>query len=496
MSKRVCTCGVEYLDDRNSLCPVCDAMAMLPQGKGMVAARLKVRQDMQRRVAVGDALPRVQVRDDGAALKRVHLVEVMDFAPTQRKYTPEGYLTVPARIGRTGVQEYRARELGLDGGDKIIRLNRPHEEVFAVDTLASFVSKPISDNHPPDGVNAETWKVHAVGDVGPLRPDGKFMLSEPFTVRDITAIRRVQDGKVQLSCGYDFDLDMTPGTNADGEKYDGTQRNIRGNHVAIVDSARGGSGCRIADSHTKENTMRVRIADATVAGIKIEGFSVTVADDAAGTAAQDGADRHHKALMDCMAAHDELKKSHADLESKLKATELAGGAKEEEGKKKAGDDAKEIERLKALVLTDAQRDAMIEERSKLTADAKKILGDSFEPKDKTNAQVRLAVLENVTAKDGPAKNVVAAVLAGTELAKATESTTKIAFDAILGLGETPTTTTTDANADALARALLGQPAAGGQKPITGHDASGAEIIPSRDDWMGRVRGGETKGASA
>ncbi|KKL41024.1 hypothetical protein LCGC14_2367830, partial [marine sediment metagenome] len=42
---------------------------------------------------------------------------------------------------------------------------------------------------------------------------------------DADAIRNIEAGKVQLSCGYSCDFDPTPGE-IDGEKYDGIQRNI------------------------------------------------------------------------------------------------------------------------------------------------------------------------------------------------------------------------------------------------------------------------------
>jgi hypothetical protein len=44
----------------------------------------------------------------------------------------EGYLELGARIARTGLQEYRAEELGLtDRSGETISVLRPEEEVFA-----------------------------------------------------------------------------------------------------------------------------------------------------------------------------------------------------------------------------------------------------------------------------------------------------------------------------------------------------------------------------
>ena len=50
----------------------------------------------------------------------------------------------------------------------------------------------------------------------------------------------------ELSCGYYYDPDMTPGEFM-GEKYDGVMRNIRGNHVALVKIGRAGSDVVVGD---------------------------------------------------------------------------------------------------------------------------------------------------------------------------------------------------------------------------------------------------------
>jgi len=51
----------------------------------------------------------------------------------------------------------------------------------------------------------------------------------------------------EISCGYHYVPDMTPGV-FNGEKYDGVMREIRGNHVAIVDEGRAGPDVLVADS--------------------------------------------------------------------------------------------------------------------------------------------------------------------------------------------------------------------------------------------------------
>ena len=69
---------------------------------------------------------------------------------------PEGYLlclNVP--VARSGTQEYLPEELGLPPGPEMIPVFRPEEEVFSPETVASFEGMPVTNDHPPDGVDIE-----------------------------------------------------------------------------------------------------------------------------------------------------------------------------------------------------------------------------------------------------------------------------------------------------------------------------------------------------
>ena len=72
---------------------------------------------------------------------------------SKRVITDEGYMQVPARIGRTGIQEYRAGEIGLTDRDpmEIVKVFRPPEEVFDEESMRSFENKPVTNDHPPKG---------------------------------------------------------------------------------------------------------------------------------------------------------------------------------------------------------------------------------------------------------------------------------------------------------------------------------------------------------
>jgi hypothetical protein len=62
------------------------------------------------------------------------------------------------------------------------------------------------------------------------------------TLTDREAIEAVKRrDAVELSVGYRCEYDPTPGTAPDGTRYDGVQRNISGNHLAVTGKGRAGS---------------------------------------------------------------------------------------------------------------------------------------------------------------------------------------------------------------------------------------------------------------
>lgn len=181
---------------------------------------------------------------------------------SQRYYTDEGFLTVPARIARTGIQDYSAISLGKTDGDpnEVVRVYRPPEEVFDEESLNSFRNKPVTNEHPPELVTADNARKYSVGQSGPeILRDGSFMKAT-LTIQDGATVELVKKGKVELSNGYTCDIEWSPGQTPDGLQYDAVQRNIRGNHIAVVSRGRAGPECKLADSSTDEgNAMQIVI---------------------------------------------------------------------------------------------------------------------------------------------------------------------------------------------------------------------------------------------
>lgn len=175
-----------------------------------------------------------------------------------QEMTPDGFLlcrNVP--IARTGSQLYAAGEIPVEPDKNgLIRIERSEDEVFRPETVASFNGKPVVDEHPPSGkITPDSYRVHSAGVViNPRRGDGykhdsNFLFAD-LLIQDKEAIQAVRDGKREVSAGYDAEYQqISPGH--------GRQRNIVGNHVALVHKGRCGPLCAIGDSDIMANRVKL-----------------------------------------------------------------------------------------------------------------------------------------------------------------------------------------------------------------------------------------------
>lgn len=163
------------------------------------------------------------------------------------KRTSEGYLRADAVVTRAGVFTYR----NADGS--VRKEFRSPEEVMRADSLETLKLRPITNGHPPTLLNAATAKKYQVGSTGEtVHPAGMLVLAS-MLVTDGRAVQDAADGKVELSCGYECDVVDSRGT-FDGQEYTHEQKNIKYNHVALVEKGRAGSEARLPrfDSMTAE----------------------------------------------------------------------------------------------------------------------------------------------------------------------------------------------------------------------------------------------------
>jgi len=165
--------------------------------------------------------------------------------PTQRKFTDSGQMIVPCAFARSGSQVYSAGSLGLTDvkADTPVTVMRDEADVFDEDSVNSFRTDPKKDgkNISVTADNSAELQVGVLEGL-PTREDTK--LTGTLVIARQDAIDMIEDGTQELSAGYTCDVEMVDGENGETLYY---QRNIRANHIAIVDKGRAGSAVRIAD---------------------------------------------------------------------------------------------------------------------------------------------------------------------------------------------------------------------------------------------------------
>lgn len=159
-----------------------------------------------------------------------------------------------SNISKATVNPYFGREiprwqqLGLTPNRVYNLLRHPDELAKAA---PSFNNLPILDEHIPVTANdhAKTGWRHAV--VGTTGTDAVFedgYLKNSLAVWVQLSIDRINDNSQrELSSGYAYDADMTPGIH-EGLHFDGVMRNIKGNHVTLVKLGRAGRDVMVGDA--------------------------------------------------------------------------------------------------------------------------------------------------------------------------------------------------------------------------------------------------------
>jgi hypothetical protein len=170
------------------------------------------------------------------------------------KRTKDGYMAVRARAARTGTYAYLGSEIDPDNQHGlrdagVVNVLRDDKTVFDEASARSFIGKPVTDDHPSAPVNATNWRDYARGMIMGAMRDGDYLAFD-LLLTDAEAIKKIGDGKRELSNGYAADLEFGDFEAADGTKCVARQASISGNHVALVDKGRAGSECAIADAAT------------------------------------------------------------------------------------------------------------------------------------------------------------------------------------------------------------------------------------------------------
>jgi len=328
------------------------------------------------------------ILNDKAELKNVHIDD------------KTGFMRANVVFSRTGIQKYYGFELGVQGdkANDIFQVYRPPEEVFHPQALASLQSIPVTDDHPTEDVTATNFRKYARGWTGEtVTQDGDFVVGK-VVLTDHETIGKYKNGKKEVSVGYGIELEFKDGQTPKGESYQVIQRSIRGNHVALVDAGRCEGACRILDAsgkcqdcgkpqdascncHGGEEMSGTPGQTPTLVSRTVDGLTIQVTDQGAQVI-----DKLLGQLADAKTATDT---AVAALETAQKEHTKAIETKDGE-----------IAGLKAQVPDAAALDALATARADMIARVKTILGDSYDPKGKTNAQMVKDAVENKLGADG------------------------------------------------------------------------------------------------
>ena len=169
--------------------------------------------------------------------------------PSARITDQNGFFEVKRNpISKVGVFPYSGKSIGADEPDKIYNVYRPAEELSADECINSFKLVPFVDEHAmlgADAMPAEQKGVH--GTTGEdVFFEGDVLYSNLKVFSDALA-NLIEGGKRELSCGYRCEYEFAQG-DYNGVKYDAIQRNIRGNHLALVEEGRMGKEVAVLDS--------------------------------------------------------------------------------------------------------------------------------------------------------------------------------------------------------------------------------------------------------
>jgi len=295
-----------------------------------------------------------------------------------RKDADTGYLDAEVYPTKAGVFLY----LNKDGTTR--RELRPKELIHDPEIMATLENKPHTNSHPPYLLNSRNTKKHQTGVVygkHDIAPDGIHTRAR-VQVYDEAAIRDIESGKEQVSCGYSCGIDNTPGVHPEFGPYDAIQtKPFKYNHLASEWRGRAGAGAAIKRD-SEEDQARFDAVE-----IELEVIPTEEKKD----------HKREKPKMEKIRidgktySTEEAAQMAVDaLESKVDASEKTAQSEKERADKAQAqlDDA--AEKIKALEAVD--HDARIDAAIALREQLKPILGKDYAFKGKSELQVKKDVV--------------------------------------------------------------------------------------------------------
>ena len=154
-------------------------------------------------------------------------------------------------ISKIGVYPYLGSEIpGAEDPDSIYQVYRPAEELSSAATIDSFKNKPLIDNHEMIGILGMPAERKGIqGNIGEKVYFDSPYLRGNIVVHSTAAQTLINNGKTELSPCYGCDWVKESGV-FEGKEYQYVQRNLRAQHLALVDEGRTGPDVAVQDHIT------------------------------------------------------------------------------------------------------------------------------------------------------------------------------------------------------------------------------------------------------
>lgn len=352
----------------------------------------------------------------------------MNVPVSAREIDRNGFVTIERNpISRIGVFPYSGRSLPGADPERIYFVYRPPEELSHPDCIESFKLMPIIDEHPPIllgmDMPAEEKGTHGTSGEEVVYEDGKLFAK--LRMFSETLKRLIASGKRQLSAGYRCRYEKKSGV-FEGQAYDYIQRDIRGNHIALVPAGRMGAEIAVLDHFAFDHfdlaleteETGTTMADEPNKEIEAEEKKAEGAEEEKEMTLTEVSAMLKKLLPQVKELADAVKA--ANVEEDLENVALDENADKDE--KKEGMDAAEIGKLSARLAAVESRDtkALLKDvaaRDALARDVSKVVG-TFDHAEMTADEVAAYALDHleIKAPKGQERAVLAGYMAG--LAKA------------------------------------------------------------------------------
>lgn len=288
-------------------------------------------------------------------------------------------------IARVGVFPYLKADGSIEMEAKL------PTELLADTTVDSANNKPVTDDHPEEFVTQSNANKYMKGFTASNAHVDNDTLRVDMTITDAALINEINQGKQELSIGFETDIVPQKGEYK-GSVYDSVQKNIQINHVAVVERGRAGHSVRlVGDSaemvddfkkgkHMDVTKVRLGDSDITVATSDVDKIVKVDADNS----------EKEKKIADLKAKIADYKKQLEELQGD------ADSSKKSEEEAKAEKDAleKQLETYKKKYEGDGL-DQAIDAKINLIEQAKPYVGDSFDFKGKSEKDIKTATLKAI-----------------------------------------------------------------------------------------------------